>query len=338
MKKILLVKTTSLGDLIHAMPAVTDLHHAMGDVELHWLVEESFRDIPYWHPAVTKVHTCAVRAWRKKPFAKETRAAIAALKVDLKTEDFDLVIDAQGLVKSAWIVRWLDGEKHGYDKHSIREPLASRAYDIRHSISRERTAIDRNRQLLAAVNGYLLSNLPLSFGLSIERPSNLDMPVDTPYLVFLHGTNWSSKIWPVAYWQALAEDMQQRGFQVYLPWGDDAERQRAYEIAGDSGAVVLDRLPLTSIAYLLQNAHTVVGSDTGLSHIAGALGTHTLGLYGSTNSKLTGLVGDNVKSLQSDFDCSPCMKRECPLVRSDGVIPCYERIGPERVRDYIVRS
>ena len=338
MPKILLVKTTSLGDLIHTMPAVTDLQRALPNAELHWLVEEPFAAIPGWHPFVQKAHTCAIRRWRKSFLSATTHREISALKQALLAENYDLVIDAQGLVKSALMVRWLKAEKHGYDKFSIREKLASLAYRHKHSISREQDAISRVRQLLAESCGYQLDTLERDFGLKVQKPADFGLPVISPYVVFLHGTNWVSKIWPVSYWKKLAAELMAQGIQVYIPWGNAEEKERAETIAEGTEACVLPKLSLSSLAYLLQQANAVVGSDTGLAHLAAALDTPTLGIYGSTSVELTGLQGRHVLNLQSNKACSPCMKRQCPLVAEGEIIPCYESVGPDLVRSNVLEN
>lgn len=333
MLKVLLIKTSSLGDLIHSMPAVTDLMHSGVDVELHWLVEEGFANVPYWHPLVSQVHCCAIRRWRKSLFKRKTRQEISTLKNTLQQEQFDIVIDAQGLLKTAWMVRWFKRSATktiGYDKHSIKEPLASRAYKQVLNIAKEQTAIERVRQLFAAAFAYTFGE-QADFGLQVKRPEALVIDADKPYAVFLHGTNWVSKIWPVQYWQALASNLCDQGFNVLIPWGDEQEQLRAQQIAQGSGATVLPRCSLNDLAYLLQQASVVIGSDTGLSHIAAALAVPTIGLYGSTNSKLTGLVGKNVKSLQSSYECSPCMQRQCPKVSGGKIMPCYQSISVDAV-------
>ncbi len=331
MPKILIVKTTSLGDLIHSMPAVTDVQRMLPGAEMHWLVEEDFVGVPVWHPFIKKVHACATRRWRKSFFSQKTQQEIKALKNQLLSEQFDLVIDAQGLVKSALMVRWLDCVRHGYDSQSIKEKLASRVYTDKHNISRDQGAIERVRQLVSESLGYSTDGLNQHFGLQVKKPVSLDVDLDANYAVFLHGTNWDSKIWPVDYWRKLAEDLTAQGIKVFIPWGNKSEHERALTIAKDTKATVLQQQPLDVLAYILQNATVVVGSDTGLTHISAALGTKTIGIYGSTSTQLTGLNGDNVKSIQSDKDCSPCLKRDCPLINEGEMIPCYQSVNPATI-------
>jgi len=334
--KVLLVKTSSLGDLIHCMPAVQDLSEQCPDIELHWLVEEGFRDIPTWHPFVKKVHCYANRRWRKSKFSKQTRQEIKALKQQLRAEQFDKVIDAQGLLKSALPVRWLKGEKYGYDRHSIREPIAAFFYDKRFSISLKKTAITRNRALLAWAFDYSVDEQsPVNFGLKLERPASLPK-LKTPYTILLHGTNWLSKVWPIAHWQQLARELIASGRNVYIPFSNDDEKQRAEFIAKDSGALVLEKMSLSTLTYIIQESLSVVGCDTGLSHISAALAKPTVVVYGASNSKLTGVIGQFSQSLQSDKACSPCMKSECPLVQDQSAIPCYDSVNVDQVLTSLV--
>lgn len=329
--KILLIKTTSMGDLIHVMPAITDLQKAYPEIELHWLVEEGFREIPVWHPFVKKVHLCAIRRWRKKLYIPATWKEVSSLKKSLQLENYDLVIDAQGLLKSAWMVRWFRCDRHGYDRQSIKEPLAARVYNRRHSVARDLPAIERNRRLFAEVFQYAFESDKVDFGLRVNAPVDLGNKLPPHYVFFLHGSNWASKLWPLEYWRKLAMDLTEKGVPCLIAWGDQAEKERAEAIAEGTAAVVLERQPLSHLAYFLHQASAVVGCDTGLSHVAAALGTETIAVYGSTNSELTGLIGGKVHNLQSAKDCSPCMKRNCPLIKGEELIPCYGSIDSEAV-------
>lgn len=335
MQKILLIKTSSLGDLIHTMPAISDLQAALPNIELHWLVEEGFSSIPSWHPFVKKTHVCAIRRWRKSLLSSKTRGEIKKLKATLKHQQFDAVIDAQGLVKSAWMVRWLDCQKFGYDRKSIKEPLASRFYSDVLSIEKGLPAIQRVRRLFAQSLNYSQTHLLEDFGLKVQRSENFSVDISQPYIVFLHGTVWNSKVWPVEYWKKMAAELTAKGKTTYIPWGNATERSRAEQIALGTTAKVLDKMPLTDIAYLLQNASLVIGSDTGLSHVAAALGAYTIGLYGPTSSDLTGLIGVDVLNIKSSKSCSPCFKRDCPLLKDGELIPCYESISAKDILNII---
>lgn len=334
--KVLLVKTSSLGDLIHCMPAVQELSIQRPDIELHWLVEEAFVDIPQWHPFVKKVHAYANRRWRKSKFSRQTRREVNDLKSQLRVENFDRVIDAQGLFKSALPTRWLKATTYGYDKLSIREPIATWFYDQKFNQDLQKPAIDRNRALFAWVFSYT-SQEKVDFGLSIVQPQSTQQ-LSKPYSIFLHGTNWPSKVLPYLHWVELAQQMSQKQVSVYLPWSNDEERVRAEGIAEnfETGVYVLDKTSLSHLAYYLQEAQSVIGCDTGLSHIAGACSTPTVAVYGASNSELTGIVGEHVKSLQVLKSCSPCMKSICSLTEDQTNIPCYADITPEQIEHELI--
>ena len=336
--KVLLVKTSSLGDLIHSMPAVTELAQNHPDIELHWLVEEGFSDIPLWHPFVKKTHSCAVRRWRKSLFSRVTRNEIKALKQSLLSEGFDRVIDAQGLIKTAFMVRWFSCKTIGFDKQSIKEPLASLAYERKIFVAKGQNAILRVKQLLAAAFNYPVSH-SIEFGLQVNMPESFAFQTNNPYVICLHGTVWPSKVWPEEYWIDLANRLLQQGYEVLFPFGDDSEKTRAERICQNAGATLLPKCSLNDLAFLLQQASAVVGSDTGLSHIAAALAVPVVGLYGPTDRQLTGLVGNKVLSLQSEKTCSPCLKRDCPLIKDtpESLIPCYESIGVSAVIDAVAK-
>ena len=337
-KKILLIKTSSLGDLIHTIPAINDMQHHCPDVELHWLVEEDFANVPLWHPFIKRVHCCAIRRWRQSIFSKVTRGEIKQLKRQLLAEDYALVIDAQGLLKTAFMTRWFKGINAGYDKHSIKESLASYFYQQKVAIEFKQPAIIRVRQLFATLLAYDINNKSVQFGMQIRNPATALIKsvvgVNQDYMIFLHGTNWSSKLWPESYWCELASRVSQKGLQILIPWGDETERLRAERIAAhvNNNAInVLPKCSLDELAYLLQNAKAVVGMDTGLSHIGASLAIPIVGVYGSTNSGLTGLRGEQATNLQSGKDCSPCMKRECSLIKQGELIPCYQDVGVDAV-------
>jgi heptosyltransferase-1 len=164
--RILVVKTSSLGDLVHMLPALSDAVKVIPNLRVDWVAEEGFSAVPAWHPAVERVIPVAIRRWRKTLFSKMTWQEISAARNAVREVRYDAVIDAQGLLKSACLARWARGERWGYDRHSIREPLASLCYDWRASVPRELHAIERNRRVLAAALGYGMEDLPLDYGLA----------------------------------------------------------------------------------------------------------------------------------------------------------------------------
>ena len=293
--KILIVKTSSLGDVIHMLPAVTDAVQALPQLRIDWLVEESFAAIPAWHPAVKRVIPIAMRRWKKQWSARSTWREIGATRTALQQQTYDLVIDSQGLVKSALWSRMARGAKVGYNSHSAREPLASRFYNRTLMVARQQHAIDRNRQLMAQALGYALNHSSPDYGLqglATRLPAaGIALPMHS--VIGLHGTSRADKLWPVEGWKALAQALAQTQRNLVLPWGNDEERRRAEDIARSCHHVtVLPRLGLDALAVLIDQSQAVVGVDTGLLHLAAALGKPGLALYTTTPPALTGAVSD----------------------------------------------
>ncbi|CAG0931693.1 heptosyltransferase I [Planctomycetaceae bacterium] len=282
-KQILIVKTSSLGDIVHALPAVSDLRRARPELALDWLVEEAFQELPALHPAIRQVLPCAVRRWRRNLLAASTRAEVNALKRRVRAQAYDAVLDLQGLLKSAWLASLAKVPVHGYDRPSVREPLAGLAYSHRHAVPRGLHAVERNRRLAAAAFGYALEGPP-DYGLALPPAQ-----APAPYVVCLHATSRKDKCWPVAHWQQLLLALEARGMKALLPWGSPAERKRATEIAQASGsAEVLPASSLTALASLLAGAMATVGVDTGLMHLAAAVGCPVIALYLASDPGLTG--------------------------------------------------
>lgn len=275
--RLLLVKTSSLGDVIHALVPLTDAARAIPGLACDWLVEEAYRDIPAWHPAVRRVVSCAVRRWRRAPLETVRVGEWRRFREDLRRERYDLVLDAQGLLKSAWLARQSDGPIAGRSFGSAREGLASFFYDYRIPIDLGLGEVEQLRQLFALALGYERPQDPADFGLD---PARFAAPAEPPYALFFHAAAWPSKLWPEAHWQALGCDLRARGLRVLLPWGSGAEREAAQRIAGACGGEVLPRAGLAELAQRIAGARFVVGLDTGLTHLALALGVRTLTLYG----------------------------------------------------------
>jgi heptosyltransferase-1 len=287
MADILFIKTSSLGDVIHQMPALTEARRQRADARFAWVVEEAFAPLVRLHPDVAEVIPVAWRRWRKSLLAPATLTEIAASLRALRAHSYDTVVDSQGLLRTGIMARIARGRRHGYDRHSIREPLASVFYDVRHSVSRERHAVERNRILAGLALGYAPQGAP-DYGLDRAR---LRTP-GKPYAVLLHATARREKQWPESDWIALGHALSGNGRDLLLPWGNDAERERAERIAAAlPQARVPARQPIDAVARLIAGADFVVGVDTGLLHLAAALGVPLVAIFASSEPGLTGPVG-----------------------------------------------
>ena len=324
---VLLIKMSSLGDVIHALPAVTDA--AAHGIRFDWVVEEAFADIPAAHAAVADVLPVAWRRWRGD--LRAARPQMQQFYKRLRARPYDLVLDAQGLIKSAVVSALARGPVAGQSHTSAREPWSAFAYRQRIRVARDQHAIDRQRQLFAAALGYELSG-PLRSGL--EHTS-----VATRRVMLLHGTTWETKHYPLHMWQGLARLVSDEGFEPVVTWGDAAERERAQQICDAGGATLLERAPLQQLMEHLRSAALVIGVDSGLAHLSAALGTPTLGLFGPTDGMLTGCRGTHAQIMQADTACSPCLSKRCrgytgaPLSWQNLPVepPCFGSLQPERI-------
>ncbi len=292
---VLLIKTSSLGDVIHMLPAVTDAAQALPGLRVDWVVEAPFAAIPLWHPAVQRTVPIAMRRWKKQWTARQTWQEIGAVRRTLQAQRYDQVVDSQGLVKSALWCCLAQGPSAGYDRASAREPLSALFYKRALPVSRQQHAIARNRQLMAQALGYSLPQTGPDYGLQGLSGRLPDPGIALPAgsVVGLHGTSRADKLWPTEHWKTLAQALADQQRHLVLPWGSDEERQRAEDIASHAhNVLVLPRLGLDALAVLIDQAQAVVGVDTGLLHLAAALGKPGLALYTATPPALTGAVSD----------------------------------------------
>jgi heptosyltransferase-1 len=335
MRRVLLIKLTSLGDLIHALPALSDAQGARPGIEFDWVIDENFREIALWHPAVKNIITTNHREWRGALVSSQTHGSISKTIAEIRASEYDLVIDGQGNFKTALLSLFARGTRAGFDSHSVREWIAHLAYQRRFAASKSAHAIDRLRRLFASALDYPVPASPPDFRIRRDRfvKPNLDLPGE--YLVFVHNASWKTKLWPERHWTELLKKSVQAGFRVLLPWGNAAEEARARRLAIASEVRVLPRLGLSEIGYVIERAKACVCMDTGLSHLAAALDVPSITLYGSTDSGLIGASGASQVHLRSDLHCSPCRAKTCRY--SSGDNPCLEQIGPDRVFGELLR-
>lgn len=322
-----------MGDVIHTLPAITDAARAIPGIKFTWIIEENFQEIASWHPAVEKVIPISLR---KRKF----KQVINAIR-ELRSQNFDLVLDAQGLIKSAVITR-LTGTKNraGGDWATCREAVASLFYNRKFSIAKDQHAVIRLRQLFSKTFGYKIPAGPISYGVKIPDTMLPDIAITSkPYLIFLHGTTWDSKHWPDEYWVALANLAAVHGFQVQVTWATPQQKSRAQMLAQNcANVIMLPHLTINQAAVVLSRAHGVVAVDTGFAHLAAALDKPMVAIYGATSVNRAGTIGNNNINLASKFICAPCGQRICNYTGVKIVNPpCYQEISPQLVWQNLVR-
>ena len=293
--KVLIVKTSSMGDIIHTLPALTDAVNAIAGIRFDWVVEESFTEFPHWHSAVDKVIPIAIRRWRKAPLQAWKKGQWQAYKKNLQERDYDAIIDAQGLLKSALlVVKQARGPSFGLDRQSAKEALASTFYQTSISVAKNQHAVEKVRQLFAQTLGYAV---PSSVGdFAIE--GHFEKAPDANYLVFNHSTTRVDKHYPERYWRKLIELAIEQGWMIKLPWGNQHEQQRAERLAAGLLQVeVLPKLSLCEVAQVIANASGCISVDTGLAHLSAAMSKPNITLFGPTDPGLVGGYGRNQQVL-----------------------------------------
>ena len=299
--RVLIVKTSSMGDIVHSLPMASDIARARPELAIDWVVEEGFAAIPRLHPAVDRVIPIALRRWRMNPLASATRRQLGAAKAELRAFPYDAIIDAQGLLKSAIVARRARGPIWGPDRKSAREPLASFLYQRRVRVDADRHAVWRIRQLGAAALHYSLASpghetadCAPHFGLrvaALEAGERAALP--PTYAVLLTNASRSTKQWPTARWRAVEACLADLGLGSVLFWGSATEqRETEARVEGMQRALIAPHTPLPRLAAVLAGARIVVGLDTGLTHLAAALGVPTLGIFCDYDPALVGVVGD----------------------------------------------
>ena len=288
--RILLVKTSSLGDVIHNLPVVSDLRRVFPEARIDWCVEDSFAEIPRLHPEVSEVIPVAVRRWRKNLGQGKTWRQIGEFRRLMARAPYDAILDTQGLLKSALIARQARGRRYGYAAEVARESLAARFYHETFVIPPNAHAVVRNRWLSAAAFDYPV-DLPLDYGIVAPSIGFSWLP-ETRIALLMTATSRDDKLWEESRWILTAQALLNRGLSPVLPSGSTVERQRAERIAAQvPDVVVAPSLSLRELAGLIGKSVMVIGVDTGLVHLAAALRVPTIALYVTTDPGLTGVYG-----------------------------------------------
>ncbi len=303
--KILLIKMSSMGDVFHAFPALSDALQNIPNLQVDWIVEKDFAQIPSWHPAVNNIYAIELRKWRKSPF--KNKQQIKSFFIKINTQNYNLIIDAQGLLKSAWVMGKMKcANKVGFNWSSAREALASFWYTNKILVAKEQHAIWRLRELFYKALKYPQPNIEnINYQLNTnnwQNPTKNTTNHTQKYAVFLHGTTWDTKLWPEQYWVELANTINKHNIKIIIPWGNRQEQQRAKRLQAKITMVEVPNniLSLNKMATYLKFAEFIVSVDTGLSHVGAALGTKMVVLYRVTNPQKVGAMGNKVTHL-----CSP---------------------------------
>lgn len=290
--RVLIIKMSSMGDIIHTLPAVTDATKTVSNIQFDWVVEEAFTEIPKWHEQVQKIIPIALRRWRTNICRTIQNGELKQFYSQLRAQKYDFVLDAQGSIKSAITTYLSRGCRLGMDKHSVRESLAYLAYQQTFSVPWQQHAIERLRQLFAKALKYNLPETLPEYGINKENLSQAKIQLPKDYLIFIPNTSCATKHWSNYFWSLLIKEMTHHGVSVFIPWGNENERKNANRLINkNSIAQVLPYLNLNEMAAVLANAKAVVAVDTGLSHLSAALGIPTIVLYGATNPALIGTIG-----------------------------------------------
>ena len=300
--KILLVKLSSLGDVVHTMPALQDIRHALPDAQIDWVVEAAFAPLVRRCQGVGRVIESDLRRWRKSPFSAHTHAAWRAFTLDLQRERYDAVIDLQGLTKSAVVSR-LAHLVPGGKRYALANRTDGAGYeaptrwlaDVAVPIAVHTSAVQRSRELCARALGYFLPKNEY-FGLValvhiawIATNTIVNSPAASPCVALVHGTSRADKQWPLEHWQALGTRLNAAGYTVALAHGSDAEQRTSQAIASQlTSAVVWPRLSLDAMTDALAQCAGVIGVDSGLSHIAVALDLPHVQIYNFDTAWRTG--------------------------------------------------
>jgi len=304
--KVLIVKLSSLGDVVHAMPAVMDIQAAFPNAQIDWVVERGFAPLAARCAVVHRVIACDLRRWRKAYFKSETRAQTRiewqTFKTDLQHEAYDVILDLQGLTKSALVAR-LARKATGGKRYALANRTEGSGYelptrwvaDVAVPITPHIHAVERSRVLCAKALGY---DLPahMHYGLGLATAQR------KPLVVLVHGTSRADKEWPLTHWFEIGSRLKKQGFDVALPHGNEAERQRSDAIADMlPGAVVWPRLSLDQLTTEMSQCTGVIGVDSGLSHIAVALDLPHVQIYNFDTAWRTGPEG--LSRQRSVVDC-----------------------------------
>ncbi len=322
MSAVLVVRPSSLGDIVYALAVAADIRRERPDLAIDWVAEPGFVPLLALCADVRRVIPFGLRNWRRTPFAVETWRDMRAFARALRDAPYDAILDLQEQVKGALIARLARGVRHGFDRASIREPLATLGDDVHHRVPRNLHFVARCRRLAGAALDYPTDTAPRW---NLRPPSSAPISPEQPYVVLLHATSRDDKLWPEAHWRALLLACERAGVSSVLPWGNAAEEARSRRLAdGFSRASVPPWLSLPDVAALLAKATGAIGVDTGFTHLAAAMGTPTVAIFCATDRARHGVscagahardVGDDRAPPTSDEVIAAAARYRAPAIR-----------------------
>ena len=283
-----------MGDLMHALPALTEAKEHITDISFDWVVDKNFASVPSWHPLVDKTIVTDHRNWRRQLFSKKSRESLQQVLSEINGTQYDLVVDMQNNLKSALVSFLSKHRVTGMDAKSVREYPAHLAYSTKINVDKDLHAIERQKKLLAEALDYSYSMKNVDYGALLETFIEPNINLPNKYVVLVQNASWITKQWSIAKWQKLVKYFDGKNIKMILPSGNLNELERAKEIASIStNAQAFDLMPLNEIAYIIKNANFCICSDTGLAHLSALSGTPSITLYGPTETALIGTYGKN---------------------------------------------
>lgn len=321
--RVLIVKMSALGDVIHALPVLDYLTRTVKGIEIDWVVEEAFQEILSGNPLISRLHLARFKAWRKKPFSLATIREVNALCNELKERRYDIVFDLQGNTKSGIVTRLTgSARRYGFDREAVREGLNLYCTTNQIPLRREDQHVtDRALRVVSVPFGKNYRGLTLHTdiftGPDEDEAAEVFLATLSDGLVFVlhHGTTWPTKLWHSDGWIGLGKELleQRPDATILLSWSGEKEHEGAKEIAAGIGlqARVLPRLTLKGFAALLKKVDLMLGGDTGPVHIAAAVGTPTVSLYRATDGQRNAPRGEQHRVVQSPLSCTKCLRRSC---------------------------
>ena len=323
--RFLLMKTSSLGDVLHNLTVVSDLRRVFPGALIDWCVEAPFREIPSWHTGVRRVVPVAIRRWRNQLFSRHTWSEINLAVSALRTEPYDAIIDTQGLVRSVLLGRIAHGPVYGQNWREAREPLSGLLLNQPLPVPYALHAVERYRTIAATALGYTdrLAGLPLDFGLH-DR-----FPLEPGNEVFLFtNTSRDKKLWPEDHWIQVGRQLRDAGLVPVFTAGNEVEAARSQRLAAGiaehlSGNAfeVLYRPSLTQLTARLSKARLCLGVDTGFTHIACALTLPTIAIFTDTDPALAGGFGLGLRKTFGHLDSCPPVSDITGQLSAWGFIP-----------------